>query len=324
MGGVVIPAGSSARLACSVLIRPFFQLGSLCVVQCLFLLGRCFAVRFVVTLFEAWRSINGFKLAADPCNFGKSLFAVRSVPSRLIGHFPSPDGMWVASRTAWLPIVPQAQQNNAPRPALFVPLIYFHIPTPRAYFPSHCFLLLHRSFIVYSLESVFLSRINNQSLLRHIFTLVQKINSKIAIMQYSKLALLAAVAAPLASAQGGLAGLPTCAVCSCMNRMVSKSDVLMFFSTGNCSHLFAGKHRLPTHRLRLYLQEHRLPDVSPTAGSSCLQPQRLGWYVQLFNLPHSIQVPNIAILKPLSSSPPTSAPALASPSPSLLRLQPPP
>lgn len=163
-----------------------------------------------------------------------------------------------------------------------------------------------------------------QSLLRHIFTLVQKINSKIAIMQYSKLALLAAVAAPLASAQGGLAGLPTCAVCSCMNRMVSKSDVLMFFSTGNCSHLFAGKHRLRTHRLRLYLQEHRLPVVSPTAGSSCLQPQRLGWYVQLLNLPHSIQVPNIAILKPLSSSPPTSAPALASPSPSLLRLQPPP
>lgn len=130
--------------------------------------------------------------------------------SGLIGHFSSSTGMWVASQcNADRPSGTAKQHTPGPRD----PLPYLLSPHshPVALFPILLLCLLHHPFIyLYSLESVFLSRIKIQSLLIHLHTRSEDQTPR-AIMQYSKFAVIAALAAPLASAQN-LSGLPTCAV----------------------------------------------------------------------------------------------------------------
>lgn len=112
-----------------------------------------------------------------------------------------------------------------------------------------------------------------QSLLIHLHTRSEDQTPR-AIMQYSKFAVIAALAAPLAFAQN-LSGLPTCAVRSTRAGPLPQTHILMKTSIGNRSHLFSRQHRMRSHRLRLYLQQAKFPRIPHASGASCLQPQRL-------------------------------------------------
>lgn len=193
--------------------------------------------------------------------------------SGLIGHFSSSTGMWVASQcNADRPSGTAKQHTPGPRD----PLPYLLSPHshPVALFPILLLCLLHHSFI-YSVQSRKRISISHriQSLLIHLHTRSEDQTHE-AIMQYSKFAVIAALAAPLASAQN-LSGLPTCAVRFYTSRAPPQTHILMKTSIGNCSHLFSRQHWMLSHRLRLYLQQAQFPRIPHASGASRLQPQRL-------------------------------------------------